>query len=67
MFKKLILNKQKKLIKGHTNEDFEPWWYVDLGDNYAISQVTITNRDDCCSVRLNNFKIFVGSNFKIKI
>ena len=25
-----------------------PWWTVDLQDTYVITDVTITNRGDCC-------------------
>ena len=32
----------------HTNEEFQPWWTVDLGAEYLVSEVVITNRGDCC-------------------
>ncbi|KAH0617341.1 hypothetical protein JD844_015393, partial [Phrynosoma platyrhinos] len=32
----------------HTGKDLEPWWYVDLGNQYAISFVVVKNREDCC-------------------
>ena len=28
--------------------DANPWWYVDLGQQYHIGNVAITNRGDCC-------------------
>ncbi|XP_053101163.1 fucolectin-like [Hemicordylus capensis] len=44
----------------HTNLDMEPWWYVDLGGDYAISTVVVKNREDCCSERLQGAQIHVG-------
>ena len=33
----------------HTKEDeTDPWWLVDLGKEYLIQNVLITNRKDCC-------------------
>ena len=43
----------------HTEDDFTtptPWWTVDLQGFYYISNVTITNRGDCCSECL--FSVF---------
>lgn len=34
-----------------------PWWKVDLGKVYEISQVKIWNRTDCCKNRLDNIRI----------
>ena len=31
-----------------TNNDFQPWWLVDLGAEYLVSEIVITNRGDCC-------------------
>ena len=31
------------------NNDPGPWWSVDLGDSYAIGEVWLQNRQDCCS------------------
>ena len=28
----------------HTDYDMSPWWMVDLGENYNIGHVTVTNR-----------------------
>ena len=33
----------------HTKVEFQPWWTVDLGAEYFVSEMVITNRDDCCS------------------
>ena len=41
---------------GSTN----PWWRVDLGRAYYVSEVRVTNREDCCGDRLSNFTIRIG-------
>ncbi|XP_052100740.1 fucolectin-3-like [Mytilus californianus] len=45
----------------HTDphDDQRHWWAVDLGAIYAISNVVIFGRTDCCSDRLSNFNIDV--------
>lgn len=43
----------------HTNNQANPWWEVNLGAKYAIKEVKVTNRQDCCSDRLNPFDIYV--------
>ena len=40
---------------GATTND---WWQVDLGAEYNISEIRISNRDDCCQDRLSNMYIF---------
>ena len=32
----------------HTILEQSPWWVVDLGRNYTIDHVKVTNRGDCC-------------------
>ena len=46
----------------HTANSLKPWWKVELGQLYLVSNVKITNRGDCCSDRLSNFDVKVGSN-----
>ncbi|XP_048057804.1 uncharacterized protein LOC125275148 [Megalobrama amblycephala] len=46
----------------HTNSDFNPWWRVDLENVYSISNVTITNRQDCCKERLKGAQIRIGNS-----
>ncbi|ROL52948.1 Fucolectin-1 [Anabarilius grahami] len=46
----------------HTNVEFNPWWRVDLGKVYSISNVTITNREDCCKERLKGAQIRIGNS-----
>ncbi|PQV49012.1 putative secreted protein (Por secretion system target) [Jejuia pallidilutea] len=45
---------------GNATLDPEPWWQVDLGNNYNIETIKIYNRTDgCCAGRLNNFTVEV--------
>ena len=47
----------------HTAEGgTDPWWRVDLGRDYYVSELAITNRKDCigCGDRLSNFEIKIG-------
>ncbi|XP_073529893.1 fucolectin-like [Phyllobates terribilis] len=46
----------------HTNNDFSPWWRVDLLTSYKINHITITNRGGCCEERLNGAEILVGDS-----
>lgn len=43
----------------HTNDEDNPWWEVDLGSSQPIEAVTVWNRTDCCSERLNGFELLV--------
>jgi hypothetical protein len=38
----------------------DPWWEIDLGAVYELDSVTLWNRTDCCSERLNQFHVFVS-------
>uniref|UniRef100_A0A8C9U2I8 Fucolectin tachylectin-4 pentraxin-1 domain-containing protein n=1 Tax=Scleropages formosus TaxID=113540 RepID=A0A8C9U2I8_SCLFO len=46
----------------HTKQDSKPWWRVDLHNVYTVTSVTITNRGDCCAVRINGAEIRVGNS-----
>ncbi|XP_019645259.1 PREDICTED: uncharacterized protein LOC109486004 [Branchiostoma belcheri] len=47
----------------HTQKgDYPPWWKVDLGGSYTVSQVRVLNRGDCCGERLQNLMVRVGEN-----
>ncbi|XP_047672313.1 fucolectin-like [Tachysurus fulvidraco] len=46
----------------HTNPKNSPWWSVDLLVVYYISNVTITNRGDCCGIRMNGAEIHIGNS-----
>ena len=41
----------------HTNNGAVEWFLIDLGQDYDIEKVVITNRTDCCQARLRNTKI----------
>ena len=32
----------------HSKKEKAPWWYVDLGRTYQITDVYVYNRKDCC-------------------
>ncbi|KAM3859084.1 fucolectin-like [Diretmus argenteus] len=40
----------------------KPWWRVDLQNTHVVNSVTITNRGDCCSERLNGAEIRIGDS-----
>ncbi|KAM9315798.1 fucolectin-like [Gastrophryne carolinensis] len=46
----------------HTNNDPSSWWRVDLFESHIISNITITNRGDCCGERLDGAEILVGDS-----
>ncbi len=41
----------------HTTETTDPWWELDLGTEQIVDQITIWNRTDCCSDRLEGFRL----------
>jgi hypothetical protein len=43
----------------HTALDDDAWWYVDLGEAYDISSITLWNRTDCCAERLSDFFVAI--------
>uniref|UniRef100_A0A8C9ZN50 Fucolectin tachylectin-4 pentraxin-1 domain-containing protein n=1 Tax=Sander lucioperca TaxID=283035 RepID=A0A8C9ZN50_SANLU len=45
-----------------TNNNFKPWWRLDLLKTYQINTVTITNRGDCCPERINGAEIRIGNS-----
>lgn len=46
----------------HTDYINQAWWQVDLGASYALDQVNLWNRTDCCPERLSNFYVLVSDN-----
>ncbi|CAH1264690.1 TMEM2 [Branchiostoma lanceolatum] len=46
----------------HTDTEDSPWWYVDLGGTQEVDYITIFNRLDCCSDRINYFNVHIGDN-----
>ncbi|XP_078581988.1 E-selectin-like [Branchiostoma floridae x Branchiostoma japonicum] len=53
----------------HTISDlgeYNPTWWVDLGQSYVIDRVVIFNRqDDCCWERINPFNIHIGDSDQV--
>ena len=41
----------------HTNNAAVEWFLIDLGEEYEIDSVAITNRTQCCQARMENTKI----------
>gem|GEM_PF-1261023 len=44
----------------HTDIQSEPWYEIDLGQSYDLSQIVIFNREDCCAEALRDFHVFVS-------
>jgi len=40
----------------------DPWWRLDLLDQYVVTSITITNRKDCCPERLDGAEIRIGNS-----
>lgn len=52
----------------HTKKERNPWWKVNLLDEYIVSSVRIWNREDCCSEELDNVVISLhDKNDKVKV
>ncbi|KAJ8007599.1 hypothetical protein DPEC_G00095700 [Dallia pectoralis] len=48
----------------HTEEETNPWWRVVLSTVYRVSTVSLTNRKDCCSERLDGAEIRIGNSLE---
>ena len=46
----------------HALTQTNPWWRVDLLESYIVTSITITNRGDCCSERINGAEIHIGNS-----
>ncbi|CAH2286169.1 Hypothetical predicted protein [Pelobates cultripes] len=46
----------------HTNNDYEPWWKLDLRMKATIDSIIIMNRQDCCAKRLRGAQVKVGNS-----
>jgi len=46
----------------HTTTEANAWWEVDLGESFELSHISLYNRTDCCSDRLQNYFVFVSEN-----
>ncbi|XP_039973392.1 uncharacterized protein si:ch211-215k15.4 [Xiphias gladius] len=47
----------------HTNNNFQPWWRLDLGKTHKVFSVVITNRD-AVPQRLNGAEIRIGDSLE---
>ncbi|KPP59372.1 hypothetical protein Z043_122714, partial [Scleropages formosus] len=47
-----------------TKRETAPWWRVNLVREFIVSSVTITNRGDCCSERINGAEIRIGNSLE---
>ncbi|XP_067301255.1 uncharacterized protein [Pseudorasbora parva] len=45
-----------------THTQTNPWWRLDLRHIYRVSRVVVTNRNDCCSERINGAEIRIGNS-----
>ncbi|WAR06064.1 FUCL6-like protein [Mya arenaria] len=43
-----------------TTKEYQPWWRVDLHQDYYITSVVVYNRLDCCANRARNIKLTIG-------
>jgi hypothetical protein len=48
-----------------TNLEKNPWWTIDLEKHYAIHEVKVWNRADCCGERLSSLVVESSSNGKV--
>ena len=44
----------------HSGNGKNEWWEIDLGAQYALSQINIYNRTDCCFDRLSNMYVMAS-------
>ncbi|KAA0722793.1 Fucolectin-5 Precursor [Triplophysa tibetana] len=47
-----------------TGNQYNPWWRLDLQNNYEISTVIITARSDCCVDQTNGAEIRIGNSLE---
>lgn len=43
----------------HTAGEPNGWWQVEFPDTFRMYEVRIVNRQDCCAIRLSNFRVSV--------
>jgi|GEM_PF-5400540 len=44
----------------HTRTQADPWWQVDLGEQYDLTGIRVWRRMDCCMERLQNFYVMAS-------
>uniref|UniRef100_H3ARV3 Fucolectin tachylectin-4 pentraxin-1 domain-containing protein n=1 Tax=Latimeria chalumnae TaxID=7897 RepID=H3ARV3_LATCH len=49
----------------HTKHELSPWWRLQLNKSYKISTIKITNRGECCAMRLQGAEIHVGDTLNV--
>ncbi|CAB4012517.1 partial [Paramuricea clavata] len=68
-------DRSQRAVDGNTNvhgtvcyetwdEPVPHWWGVNFEEEIQVARVVITNRGDCCGVRLSNFGITIGNSLK---
>ncbi|XP_070537630.1 uncharacterized protein [Ptychodera flava] len=55
-------NRYDKRSCMRTRREYEPWWKVDLGQEYEIYAVIVTKRADCCAYSLHGAIVRVGNS-----
>lgn len=48
----------------HTTLEANPWWQVDLEDNFLVDTIRVYNRYGCCPERLSGFKVTLLNEYK---
>lgn len=46
----------------HTSLETNPWWQVDLGALFALQEVRVFNRMDCCSERARTLRVLLSAD-----
>ncbi len=46
----------------HTNKEQSPWWQVDLGQRYHLTDLAIYNRLDCCAERAQHLTVLLSDD-----
>lgn len=49
----------------HTEEEINPWWSVDLGSPYFITECLVFNRMDCASIRADTLQLLISMDGRI--
>ena len=48
----------------HTSKERNPWWAVDLVNNYFVQSVLVTTRGDCCRTCYSIYNVLIQSRAK---
>ncbi|XP_067301120.1 uncharacterized protein [Pseudorasbora parva] len=55
---------QPQLACSSTTNQTDPWWRLDLRHIYRVSNVLVTNRNDCCPEHMNGAEIRIGNSLE---